>query len=214
MQFRDSFLSQYVSFPPSASFHQRSILITIIIILFSSEEQAGNTWEPWNKTLLLMDVGETSDRKVPALLFSSYAQTHGRLGSYFGGTDCSFRHFTAVTRPSLEATSFWAIHEIPCILWKNTNFIHRVHNRPTFAPIISQLNPVHTFPYFSELSSFYVCLPIGLPTKTLRAFLFSPIRAISPNHLVLFRQYAPSRSTSCYCPPPLALQYSLCTYSA
>jgi hypothetical protein len=69
---------------------------------------------------------------------------------------------------------------------------YRVHNSPPLVPILSQINPVHTTPSYVLILSFHLRLglpsglfPSGFPIKILYAFLFSPIRATWPSHLIL-----------------------------
>jgi len=91
-----------------------------------------------------------------------------------------------------RAHSYSASQEIPCLLW-NTNVHHRVHKSPLplLVPILSKMNPDHTFPpYFPKIHSNITLLsmprsseclfPSGFPTKTLYAFLISPMP--HPNH--------------------------------
>jgi hypothetical protein len=65
---------------------------------------------------------------------------------------------------------------------------YRVHKTPLLAPILNQINPVHTTPsYFCKIRFNIILtptsgfIPSGFPTKILYAFLFDPMRA----HLIL-----------------------------
>jgi len=81
------------------------------------------------------------------------------------------------------------------LLW-NPKVYYRVHKNAPQVPILSQLNPIHTFPPSflninpNIISHLRVDLPPGLfpwgfPTKILYASLISPMRAICFAHLIL-----------------------------
>jgi hypothetical protein len=48
--------------------------------------------------------------------------------------------------PSAEADSHSASQESPHLLW-NPDFLYRVSKNPPLVCILSQMNPVHTFPH-------------------------------------------------------------------
>jgi hypothetical protein len=97
--------------------------------------------------------------------------------------------------PPWEADSHSSSQEIPRFLW-NPNVHYCVHNSPWLVPVLSQINPISTFPpCFSEFHLNITShlrlrlpnglLPSGFSTKNSYAFLISPIRATCPAHLIL-----------------------------
>jgi hypothetical protein len=86
--------------------------------------------------------------------------------------------------PSWEAANCAATQELPSILW-NPKVHYRVHKIPPPVPILSQINPIHTIPFVHlRLGLPSGLLPSGFPTNILYTFLFSPIRATCPIHLI------------------------------
>jgi hypothetical protein len=95
---------------------------------------------------------------------------------------------------SWEAANSAATQELPSKLW-NSKVHHRVHKSPPPFPILNQIDPVHTIPsYLRSILIFYTNLRLGLPsgfflsgfpTNILFAFIFSPILATCPAHLIL-----------------------------
>jgi hypothetical protein len=96
--------------------------------------------------------------------------------------------------PPWEVASCAAHQELTNILW-NQKVHCRVQKSPPLVPVLSQINPVRTIP--SSLRSIFILsfhihlglpsglLPPGFPTKTLYAFLSSPIHSKCPVNLVL-----------------------------
>jgi hypothetical protein len=97
--------------------------------------------------------------------------------------------------PSWKTTSRSTTQYFPNVLW-NPKVYYLVHKSPPLMSILNQINPVHTTTsYFSKIHlivSSYLRLgkpsglfPSGFPTKILYAFLFWPICATCPTHIIL-----------------------------
>jgi hypothetical protein len=99
----------------------------------------------------------------------------------------------------MELSPFWetancaATQELLSILW-NPKVHYRVHQSPPLAPILSNINPIHTIPSYRRsilILSTHLrfdlpsrLFPSGFPTNILYAFLFSPICATCPVRLI------------------------------
>jgi hypothetical protein len=113
-----------------------------------------------------------------------------------GSLTCELPH----THSLMELSHSWehancaATQELPSILWI-PNVHYRVHKSPLLVHILTQINPIHTFPSYLRsilILSTYLRLglpsglfPSGFPTNILYAFLLSRIRATFPAHLIL-----------------------------
>jgi hypothetical protein len=100
----------------------------------------------------------------------------------------------------MEQSASWEVSshspgQVSYLLW-NAKFRYRVRKIPSQVPILSQMNPVHTFPpYFPNIhSNISSRLRLGLPrglfpsgflTKILYAFIISIMCATCSTHPIL-----------------------------
>ena len=103
--------------------------------------------------------------------------------------------YSTEQNPSWEANRFSASQEIPRTLW-NPKVHHRIHKRSPPAPILSQIDPVHTpTSHFLQIH-LNIVIP-STPGSTKRSLSLTflhqnpvsafplPIRATCPAHLIL-----------------------------
>jgi hypothetical protein len=92
---------------------------------------------------------------------------------------------------SLEANSRSACQEVPCLLW-NPKVRYRVRKSPSLVLILSQMNPVHTFPPSSITSTLILhskwSLPFTVSNQNAKCIscLSDPCYMPCPSHLPLF----------------------------
>jgi hypothetical protein len=69
-----------------------------------------------------------------------------------------FTHSLMELSPSWKAANCATTRELLSILW-NPEFHHRVHKSPPSAPILSQIDPIHTIPSYLSKIHFYIVHP-------------------------------------------------------
>jgi hypothetical protein len=127
-----------------------------------------------------------------------------------------------VLRPSREATNCAATEEFPNTSW-NPKVHYCVHNTPPLVPILSQINPVHTTPFYLSNIHFninhqptfvlVVSFLLAFPPISYMQSSFPTIHATCPTHLILLdfiiliilgKEYKSWRSSSCsFLQPPV-----------
>jgi hypothetical protein len=87
---------------------------------------------------------------------------------------------------SWETASYAATQELPSILW-NPKVHYRVHKCPLLIPILSQLNPGHTIPFYRRsILILSTHLRLGRPSGLFPSGIpLLPIRATCPTCIIL-----------------------------
>jgi hypothetical protein len=100
--------------------------------------------------------------------------------------------------PSGEANGSSDGQEIPRILWK-PNVHYRVHKRPPFVCMLSQITPVHVFPS----CCFRYILNITYPSTSsfFQMFFYLRVPQLNPSHTVHFSHLLPVPGTFITCVP-------------
>jgi hypothetical protein len=101
--------------------------------------------------------------------------------------------------PSWETANCGAIQELPSILWSQKVY-HRVHKSPPLVPILSQIDPVHTF--LSYLSKIYFN---NCPPTYVLVFLVVSFLLAFPS--ISYTDFS-SSSHLCYIPCPSVTQFT------
>jgi hypothetical protein len=135
--------------------------------------------------------------------------TYGKLRHNLLPDLCSQRpsiYLPAELSPSWEAANCRASQEFSSIL-RSPKVPHRVHKSPALVPILSQIDPVHTFKfYLSKIYTIYiytVSLSISLRSILSISILSSHLPLCLPHSFWLSHQYPiciPPLPHSCYMP--------------
>jgi hypothetical protein len=142
----------------------------------------------WHEKIISQHADGTCWYVLVIVALSSFLLEHPAV-TIIHDTSISFRltNFMELS-PSWEVASCVATQELPSILW-NPKVHCRVHNSPPLFPILSQISPVHTTPFYLSKIHFNMIHP---PTSW----------SLS---LWLSHQYPiciPVRPHSCYMPCP------------
>ena len=120
--------------------------------------------------------------------------------------------------PSWEANRFSASQQIPRILWKPKVQYRNYKCRPS-VPVLSQINPVHTPPYYLPKIHLNIILPSmpgsskwSLCTPNIHSLLFaSSSLALPPIYccvLQCWKYYGEGARRVCVCCPPVIFSVS------